>query len=683
MTTSLERPLRILHLEDEPAFCDLVKDFLANEGLATEVSVVQNLEQLETALEQGVFDVILADYNLPTCTGLDALKLAARFCRRVPLILLSGAIDDAAGIRAVGSGASDYVPKSEIERLAPALRRLIGPSQGCTGQNRSSAGIGLKNRSLQALTENSLDAVAVISSEGLIQYVSPSAKQVLSYEASELVGRQVFDFVHVDDRSAAHDALHNAIENPNSRVSIEVRFLRRDQTWCYLEVFGQSHLDNPEVAGVVLNSRDITDRKRTQHRLDLLSAALEAAHNAIIITDTSGIIAWANPAFSRLSGYSLPEVQGKNPRFLKSDCQDRDFYEQLWNTIRSGEVWHSEMINRHKDGHLYTEECTITPVRDAQGEIKHFIAVKQDISERKRVAEQLQETHHRLLELSRQAAIAEFATDILHNVGNVLNSVGVASGCLAQDLRRSHATRLSQVVSLIAEHRSDLGHFFAEDPKGKLVPEYLAQLAHRLGNEQAAALGEIEQIERNLQHLKTIITLQQAAAKGSCATEKVLPSELVQDTLQLTAGALSRAKTQVATEFVESAPVVLKRHVVLQILVNLVRNAVQACESSDAQPKKIRILADGNDQRLIISVSDNGIGIRPEDLPRIFEHGFTTKASGHGFGLHSCLAAVKDLSGTLTVESPGAGGGAKFTLELPVQPAASPSRVDPASRRES
>lgn len=145
-----------------------------------------------------------------------------------------------------------------------------------------------------------------------------------------------------------------------------------------------------QLKGVIEYVRDITARKQAEESLHLQNAALEAAANGIVITDQEGTILWVNPAFTHLTGYTSQEALGQNPRLLKSNRHDQAFYQKMWETILAGEVWHGDLINRRKDGSLYTEEMTITPVRDEHGEISHFIAIKQDITRRKQVEQELQ-----------------------------------------------------------------------------------------------------------------------------------------------------------------------------------------------------------------------------------------------------------------------------------------------------
>jgi len=262
--------------------------------------------------------------------------------------------------------------------------------------------------------------------------------------------------------------------------------------------------------------------------------------------------------------------------------------------------------------------------------------------------------------------MAEVATSVLHNVGNVLNSVNVSSSVIADKIRKSKVASLAKVVALLKEHENDLGNFFGNDPKGKQLPAYLASLASHLAQEQQDILSELKTLGNNIMHIKEIVTTQQNYAKTVGMTEKLAVVDLVEDALQLNKGAMTRHNISIVRDFADVPPILTEKHKVLQILVNLIRNAKYACDDQGADDKKITLRVANGDGRVKISVGDNGIGIAPENLTCIFNHGFTTRKEGHGFGLHNGAIVAKELGGSLTASSDGPGRGATFTLELPV-----------------
>jgi len=290
-----------------------------------------------------------------------------------------------------------------------------------------------------------------------------------------------------------------------------------------------------------------------------------------------------------------------------------------------------------------------------------------EMAERKRAQAELEDIHKKLLQASHESGMAEVATGILHNVGNVLNSVNVASSCVADSLRKSKAANLSKVVELLRENEKDLGGFLTNDPKGKQLPGYLAQLAEHLTAEQSHALKELAALQKNIEHIKEIVTLQQSSAKTSGRGEIfVNVADLVDDALRMSSNELARHEIEVTREFENVPLVTVEKHKVLQILVNLVRNAKHACDDSGRHDKRLTLRVTNGNRHVRIAVADNGIGIPPENLSRVFNYGFTTRKEGHGFGLHSGMLAAGEMGGSLTVHSDGPGTGAAFTLELPL-----------------
>ena len=222
---------------------------------------------------------------------------------------------------------------------------------------------------------------------------------------------------------------------------------------------------------------------------------------------------------------------------------------------------------------------------------------------------------------------------------------------------------------MLQEHKDDLAAFLNGDPKGMQLPDYLINLAQHLTEEQAEVLKELQSLNSNVEHIKEIVAMQQNYSRVSGVVESLPVAELVEDALRMHAAALARHDVQVIREYADTPPVLVDKHKVLQILVNLIRNAKYALDEGDQRDNRLTLRVTKNSSDFVhVSVIDNGVGISPQNLPRIFEHGFTTRKEGHGFGLHSGALAAKELGGTLTVHSDGVGKGATFTLTLPCAP---------------
>jgi C4-dicarboxylate-specific signal transduction histidine kinase len=307
-------------------------------------------------------------------------------------------------------------------------------------------------------------------------------------------------------------------------------------------------------------------------------------------------------------------------------------------------------------------------VRNAAGTLIRLTGIVSDITERKQTDAALAKAHRELVDASWQAGMAEVATGVLHNVGNVLNSVNVTTHFVAEKLQKSKLADLPKIAALLRAHSADLGSFLTSDPKGRQLPGYICQLADHLTNEQEALLKKMDLLRDHLDHVKEVVAMQQNYAKVSGVTEAIKVTDLVENALRLNVSALTRHQVDVVREYEAMPTITVDKHKTLQILVNLIGNAKHACADSDRKDKKLTLRIMNGNGRVKVAVSDNGVGIPAENLIRIFNHGFTTRKDGHGFGLHSGALAAKAMGGSLQVQSAGAGQGATFTLDLPLHP---------------
>lgn len=293
-------------------------------------------------------------------------------------------------------------------------------------------------------------------------------------------------------------------------------------------------------------------------------------------------------------------------------------------------------------------------------------ATRQAEEQRARLQEQL-------LAASRAAGRAEVATGVLHNVGNVLNSITVSLSVFGRTLQQSKLNNLVRALGMIREQQENLSRFLVEDERGKILPGYLAKVADVLVEEQKALEAELAVVGRSVEHIRQIVQLQQSYAKGGANVgpiEPVRPAVLVEEALRVNLVSFDRHNVKVKCEFDDVPAVPMDRHKVLQVLVNLISNAKNATKHRDPQQREItvRISMPVREQRSWVrfEVTDNGVGIAPENLTRIFAHGFTTRPDGHGFGLHSSANAAAEMGGSITARSDGPGTGATFVFEFPV-----------------
>jgi PAS domain S-box-containing protein len=324
-----------------------------------------------------------------------------------------------------------------------------------------------------------------------------------------------------------------------------------------------------------------------------------------------------------------------------------------------------------RDGRVIWGETHLTVIRNPADGVLGIRGFRLDITRQKKAEQDLEAAHRDLVESSRRAGMAEAASGVLHNVGNVLNSVNISATIAADHIRHSSVCHLARVAGILEQKKGNLVEYITSDSIGRKLPAFLSQLAEQLEVERKAILDELEQLGKNVEHIKDIVTVQQSYARVAGLSQSVEIVELVEDSLRMNACALSGQEVELIREF-ETDPVIsVDKHKVMQILVNLVRNAKYACDDSGQPGGRITVRITRDERFVRVSVIDNGVGIPPENLARIFSHGFTTRKTGHGFGLHSGIVAAKEMGGALLVKSDGPGLGATFTLELPLEASSS------------
>jgi signal transduction histidine kinase len=281
--------------------------------------------------------------------------------------------------------------------------------------------------------------------------------------------------------------------------------------------------------------------------------------------------------------------------------------------------------------------------------------------------ERLTSAQRQLVEVSRKAGMSEIATSVLHNVGNVLNSVNVSASLVEDRVAQLKARSIGKVAELIGQHRGDLPRFFAEDPRAANLPGYLDLLVRAIDRDQQHLLGELASMRRNVDHIMAIVMLQQNFARTpNGVAEQLSLAELVEDALRFDQPAYERHDIAVDRRLEVVEPVTMDRHKVLQILTNLLSNARHAVAQRPPGQRRVAIRAARANDELVIDVEDTGCGIPPENLGRVFNLGFTTRSDGHGFGLHSSACAATELGGSLTCHSDGRDRGTRFRLRLPL-----------------
>ncbi len=504
---------------------------------------------------------------------------------------------------------------------------------------------------------------------------------LLGYASSDLTGKSVGELTHDEDAAVAAAQLERLWTAEIQFVDLEKRYLRKDGSYLWVRTTTALVRDGSNTECSVEYLRDITQRKELAAALlqqqTLLEAVITDLPVALLVCDVAGNITHFNRAAVDLyciQPHDPDSAEPADPYPLRADVYLSDGLtpvpradRPLARALRGETISNLELVIAPRDSR--PPRTTLSNARrlvGPDGETLGAVAVIQDTTERRHQELELERVHKELMLASRQAGMAEVATNVLHNVGNILNSVNISASLVAERVRQSKAPGVSRLATLLLEQGVGAGEFISNDERGKRVPEYLAALGEQLMTDQRMALQELASLRDNLEHIKDTVAMQQNYAKLCGVTEIVEVIELVEDSLRLNAGAFARHGVTLKREFEAVPQITVDKHKVLQILVNLIRNAKYACDESGRSDKLIILRIERTEHGVRISVIDNGVGIPAENMGRLFSHGFTTRKSGHGFGLHSGALAAQELGGTLHAQSEGAGQGAAFILDLPL-----------------
>ncbi len=479
------------------------------------------------------------------------------------------------------------------------------------------------------IVETSQEGIWMLDTAGKTTFVNQRMAEMLGYTPEELLGREQLNFM--DELGRVEAQRHLSQLRQGSAAQTDFRFVRKDGAEVWTIVSASPLLAaQGEYTGALNMIADITERRRAESQLRLQNAALEAAANAILITDHENRIQWCNPAFTRLSGYTLDEAFGKYPEELvRSGVEGSAFYDRIQETVQSGQIWQGRLINRRKDGNLYVEEQTITPVADLTGRITHFIAIKQDVTEREQ-AEQLRLEQQRLT--SNLKKEQEF---------NALMQKAVSA--LSHDLRTP--------LTVIATAKDTLERHFDH-----LNPEQRRQ--------------KLDSIDRQLHYVTQLLDDLSLTVKGSLEQRVFQPEpvnlaalcQISINEIQETSGRQHHLRFDSDGHL---KTVLVDETLVSRILINLLSNAVKFSPPGS----EIRLSLSQREHWIVLRVKDHGIGIDSADLPHIFEPFYRAQAAhrigGTGLGLNIVHDCIKRHQGRIHVESQPQHG-AVFTVELPL-----------------
>jgi len=420
------------------------------------------------------------------------------------------------------------------------------------------------------------------------------------------------------------------------------------------------------LAGAI-NSIAATTKSSTVARR-YLDEVLQSMADALFVVDTEANIVTVNRATLDLLGYTERQLVDQPVSRICSDEGYELTGSRLQRLLGTETKQDYELSYRSKRGDQIPISFSGSPIHNERGEVVGYVCIGKDISERKRAEQEREELHDALLQTSRKAGMAEVATGVLHNVGNVLNSVNMSASVVSDTVRQSRLSGLQKAVQMLTEQGEDMSKFFED--RGHQFTQYLEHLATQLADEQDQVLTELTSLTSNIDHIKDIIGMQQSYSKVSGVTEPVDLEALIDEALRLSSGSLEKQDVRVTRKIRPMPKIMTDKLKVLQIVVNLISNATDAMRDS-AKPSILTVELRSDDSceeqgTAQIVIGDTGIGIESANLARIFTHGFTTKVDGHGFGLHSAANGAMELGGSLSADSDGPSKGARFTLTIPM-----------------
>jgi two-component system NtrC family sensor kinase len=534
--------------------------------------------------------------------------------------------------------------RQNFEQSEQSRSALLGVLED---QRRAEEKLARLHAQYKLILSSTAEGIIGLDLQGHHTFVNPAAAKLLGYEPEELIGRESHGIWHhtkADDSPYPKEEckIYTTYQDGKLHHSFDEVFWRKDGTSFPVEYDSMPIYTEGRIVGAVVTFADITARQRAEAELRLRSSALNAAANAIVITDPTGNVVWANPAFTALTGYAAVEVLGKNPRILKSGQHSPAFYQQMWETIDEGKVWQGELVNKRKDGSLYTEEMTITPVRNERGAIINFIAIKQDITARKAAEEELSRSHRQLVETLAELRRAQ--DQAIQQAS--LRAMGQMAAGIAHDFNNALAP-INGFSELLLNHPENLADT-------KKVGEYL-QIINVAGNDAAGVVRRLREFGRQRE-------------TGETTTALDLPG-LVRQTIEMTQ---PRWKNEVraagltihiATDLRKVPPIVGEEYALRELLTNLIFNAVDAMPAGGT----ITLGTARDGEFVCLWIRDTGIGMTAAVREHCFEPFFTTKGDkGTGLGLAMVYGIVKRHEGKIEIETE-LGRGTTFTIRLPVQ----------------
>jgi PAS domain S-box-containing protein len=611
-------------LEDDPNDAELIQELLEVDHFVCEVTRVETRAAFLSALENADIDLILADYRLPSFDGLSALGLAQKARPDLPFIFVSGTLGEDVAIEALQIGATDYVLKTRLSRLVPAVQRALREAR--EKAERRKAEEALRRSEMYLAEAQRLSRTGSFGwnvSSGEIYWSDETYRIFECAPTTKPTFQMVIDRTHPDDRVRLQQLLDRAsIEK--SGFSAEHRLMMPSGSVKYMQVVARRLAgEDPENLMFVGAVTDITERRRVEETLREQANLLNLTHDAIFVRDMDGVIAYWNPGAEALYGWSAEQAVGKIARELLKTVFPIPRARIMAELLRNGR-WEGELPRTRKDGTQVVVASRWSLQRDARGRPVSALETDNDITERNRAEEERERLHRLeadLARINRVSMMGELAASLGHEINQPIAAAAMNAGACLRWLQREPP---------------DIGE--ARQTVSRIVNDL---------DRAAAIIGRNRSLYR----------------RGTPQREPLDLNEIIRQIVILLHDAAYRQSISIRTDLDAALPTTVADRVqVQQVLMNLMLNSIEAItdESGELRVTSKRT-ADG---QLLISVSDSGIGLPGEEPERMFEAFFTTKPQGTGMGLAISRRIIESYGGRLWA-SPNTGGGATFQFTLP------------------
>jgi PAS domain S-box-containing protein len=608
-----EQEIRILHLEDLSSDTELAKyeikkvlKYFVIRVVETEIDFLHELDEFKP-------HIVISDYQLPSFNGLSALKIVLEKYPLTPVIMLTGSMNEDTAVVCLKAGATDYVIKEHIKRLGPAILNAIDQTEIKIEKLKAEEALQKSEEKFRSLFENHSAVKLLIDAKtGDIVDANPAASKYYGWTIAELENLNIRNISTLSEQELLIE-----LDNLQSHQGFQFDFIHRlkDGSLRDVEVFSSNIIiDGKEFLHSIIH--DVTEKKKAEKQISLISKSLEQSPVSVIITDPSGKIQYINTKFTQITGYSFKEVVGKNPNILKSGEQSESFYKWMWQTISSGKEWSGEMHNKKKNGELYWESVVISSLVDTNGKITHYIGIKEDITERKRMVQELVAAKEKAEENERLKTA--FLHNISHEIRTPMNAiVGFATLLSTPDLSED---QIYQFTETILESSNQL----------LMVINDIISIATIEAGQEKTEFKEI-----NLNNLCNHVFEQFRPKAQARKLEFLIHTDLTE----------------------EQANIKIDETKLLQVLHNIIDNALKFTKTGNVTYGCKLIQNANKPSEIEFFVKDTGIGIDPEMHDEIFkrfrqvESTTTRRFGGSGLGLSISKAYIELMGGKIWIES--------------------------------